>query len=358
MGGGHARRRPRVKALSSCVGTGTLGILRLRKPQSARLASLRMTGMSAERGDEGFLLLGALVLIFLVMLALSVAAPRIAKSLKREKEVESARRANQYVRGIRMYYKKFGRYPSSVEQLEKSNNQRFLRKQYVDPLTGKADWRLIHLGENQTKVKGFFGEELQGLQAGLGSAAGMASGFGGSTTAGAGSAFGNNTPGVGAGGAAGAAGASVSAPGAGGLNSGASVAPSAAAGATGGLGGASATTATGGVSGGFPTGTGGLIMGVGSSASGESIVDVNEQSTYETWEFLYDPRLEQLYAKGNLLGGGTAGSSSGGGLGSLNGSQSGGMGTGTGTNTGTPGTNTGAPATGTGLGNGSRTTPP
>jgi hypothetical protein len=35
-------------------------------------------------------------------------------------------------------------------------------------------------------------------------------------------------------------------------------------------------------------------MGVGSSASGNSIVVVNEQTTYETWEFLYDPRVELL----------------------------------------------------------------
>ena len=65
-----------------------------------------------EHGDEGFLLLGALVLIFLLLLAMSVAAPRIAKGLQRDKEVESEHRANQYVRAIRMYYKKFGHYPS------------------------------------------------------------------------------------------------------------------------------------------------------------------------------------------------------------------------------------------------------
>jgi hypothetical protein len=35
-------------------------------------------------------------------------------------------------------------------------------------------------------------------------------------------------------------------------------------------------------------------MGVGSSATGNSILTPNEQTTYETWEFLYDPRVEQL----------------------------------------------------------------
>ena len=345
MNGGHTNGLLRLKGASSCGGANDLGILRLRKPQRARLALLRMTAVAESGGgDDGFLLLGALVMIFLVLLALSVAAPRIAKSLKREKEVESARRANQYVRGIRMYYKKFGHYPSSVEQLEKTNNQRFLRQQYVDPLTGKADWRLIHMGENQTKVKGFFGEELQGIQAGLGSAAGMANGFGGSTGSAAGLAFGNATPGQGSGAGSGLGGASATGPGTGGSSLGTGPIPGAGPGSGSGL---SAT---------LPTGPGGLSMGVGSSASGESIVDVNEQSTYETWEFLYDPRIEQLYAKGNLLGGGSAGLNGGNGLGSLNGSQSGGVGAVPGAGTGTtPGT--GSSGAGNGAGGGNRPPP-
>jgi hypothetical protein len=52
-------------------------------------------------------------------------------------------------------------------------------------------------------------------------------------------------------------------------------------------------------------------MGVGSSAKGDSILIVNEQTTYDTWEFLYDPRIEKLYAAAALgagLNSGTPGS--------------------------------------------------
>ena len=49
-------------------------------------------------------------------------------------------------------------------------------------------------------------------------------------------------------------------------------------------------------------------MGVGSSATGDSILVVNEQTSYETWEFLYDPRVERLKAaaalKNGISGGG------------------------------------------------------
>ena len=128
-----------------------------------------------ERGEQGFMLVGLIVAIFLILLALSVAAPKVAQDLRREREVEAVHRGNQYVRAIQLYYRKFGHYPGSIEQLEKTNNVRFLRQQYVDPMTGKVDWRLIKVGEAKTTVKGFFGQPLAGLTPGVGSAAGTAS---------------------------------------------------------------------------------------------------------------------------------------------------------------------------------------
>ena len=224
-------------------------------------------------GDEGFVLLMALVMVFLVLLALTIAAPRIAKSIQRDREVEATHRAEQYVRAIRVYHKKFNNYPSSVEQLEKSNNQRFLRQKYLDPLTGKDDWRIIHVGENKTTVKGFFGQDLPGLGGGL-NAGGLQSGGTGQTTAGTGNGTGGNS--------------SIGGTQNTGSNStGSSVGT--------GIGSQDAASATG--------GGGGPIMGIGSSATGEAMVTVNEQTNYQDWEFLYDPKIEQLYAKGSLLGG-------------------------------------------------------
>jgi type II secretory pathway pseudopilin PulG len=254
------------------------------------------------------MLVGVIVLVFLMLLALSVAAPRVAMEIKREREVESARRANQYVRAVQVYYGKFKHYPGSVEQLEKSNNQRFLRQKYIDPLTGKDDWRLIHVGENKTKVKGLFGEELAGMSAGLGSAAGMASPTGGGSTTGSTSAFGGGTSsGIGA--STGLGSNQNSTFGAG-STSGSSSGSAFGSGSSTGGSGISSQNAT------DATGTGGPIMGVGTSKSGESIVVVNEKDTYQEWEFLYDPRIELLKAKSTLLGGISSGAPSTGGFGS------------------------------------------
>jgi len=158
-------------------------------------------------GESGFMLVFAVVMVALVMIAMSVAVPVIAKQLRRDKEVESMHRMQQYVRAIQLYQRacKCSNYPPSMEALEKGTNVRYLRQEYADPLTGKSDWRLIHTP--QTTVKGFFGQELSGLVAGLGSASGMASGGnspgstpGGSTSPGVGTP-GATTPGMSAPGA-------------------------------------------------------------------------------------------------------------------------------------------------------------
>jgi hypothetical protein len=277
----------------------------------------------AGSGDDGYLLVGAVVAIFFVMLALSIGAASVAKQLKREREVEAVHRANEYVRAIRVFYRKNGnRYPTSLEQLENTNNQRFLRQRFADPLTGKADWRLIHLGENQTTVKGFFGEDLPGLPSGLGSAASMVSPTGSSSAFNNGGIGGNNTATGGLGSNANAVtGALAGATGSG---------QTAGAGTTAGGGGAgttgAGTTGSSSSSSSSSTGSVGLIIGIGSAKTGESIVVVNEQNTYETWEFLYDPRIEQLYAKASLFGGGISSGSPASSLGSAAGMASPGQG--------------------------------
>lgn len=113
--------------------------------------------------ESGFLLLFVLFLAALMLIALAVAAPRIATSIQRDKEIELVHRGEQYKRAIKLYYRKFGAYPASIDQLLDTNNIRFLRKRYTDPITGKDDWRIIHLGQAKVPPLGFFGQPLTGL---------------------------------------------------------------------------------------------------------------------------------------------------------------------------------------------------
>ncbi len=85
-------------------------------------------------------------------------------------------RGKQYIRAIQLYYRKFNAYPPNVDALVKTNNIRFLRKKYVDPTTGKEEWKPVMFGQNKTpQAMGFFGQPLAAAAgAGIGPSGGNA----------------------------------------------------------------------------------------------------------------------------------------------------------------------------------------
>ncbi len=146
--------------------------------------------------ENGYLLIGALFLVAVVLITLAVAAPQVASEIQRDKELELYHRGLQYQHAIRLYYKKFGRYPNNLEQLEKTNEIRFLRKRYKDPVTGKDEWRMIHFGEQKVKTTGLFGQPIAATGTnGLSTPGTPTNGPGGSAFGGSnsGSAFGSNS---------------------------------------------------------------------------------------------------------------------------------------------------------------------
>src|SRR5258708_17489031 len=102
--------------------------------------------------QKGYMLLAVMLMITLMLVALSIELPRISQQIKREKEEELVHRGRDYCTAIKKFYHKNGTYPLSLEQLEDTNHLRFLRKRYNDPMTGEADWRLIHVGEAQITI--------------------------------------------------------------------------------------------------------------------------------------------------------------------------------------------------------------
>ena len=120
--------------------------------------------------SRGYILIT--LMLFFTLLAISALAvlPRVAQQIKRDREEEMIHRGVQYTRAVRRYYRKLGRYPTRIEELESSNNLRFLRKRYKDPMTGK-EFRILRLGDPALAMMGFgqgFGQQgLQGLQPGM-----------------------------------------------------------------------------------------------------------------------------------------------------------------------------------------------
>ncbi len=288
---------------------------------------------SGVRHEDGFLLLGVLFMILVIMIMLAIAAPKMADSIRRDKEEETIHRGKQYARAIQNYYNKYGRYPNTIDQLMKADNLRFLRKRYLDPMTGKDDWRIIHNGEQKVPTMGLFGQAVQqnGITptgatttAGTGTAGsfGSSSPFGSSGTSGSslgssgsslgsssGSGFGSGSStspfGSNSGSAFGNSGSSTSPIGGTGSSSGSgfgsSSATTGAAGTTGAnnIGG---VQTTGGSNGGFgsPGATvgGAPIVGVGLLDKRASIKVYRKQDHYDKWEFVFDPNQSIIDAAG------------------------------------------------------------
>jgi len=83
-----------------------------------------------------------------MFIAMSVVVPRLVTQGRRQKEDELAWRGEQYVRAVRLYYRKFGRFPRTVEDFSKNpGNLHFLRKEYKDPMNEEdGTWRYIYVG--------------------------------------------------------------------------------------------------------------------------------------------------------------------------------------------------------------------
>jgi hypothetical protein len=97
-------------------------------------------------GERGFALLVVFLVAAGILISLYMEIPRVAFESQRNLEQTLIDRGEQYSRGIEVFYRKNKRYPQKIEELESFNNMRFLRRRYLDPMTGKDEWRMIHMG--------------------------------------------------------------------------------------------------------------------------------------------------------------------------------------------------------------------
>src|SRR5713101_5973586 len=100
--------------------------------------------MKSHRPDAGFSLAALIFFATAASILAAAAVPAYQMQAKRERERELIFRGEEYTRAIQKYQRKFGVYPSSIDQLVQTNGLRFLRRAYKDPITGK-DFRLIRI---------------------------------------------------------------------------------------------------------------------------------------------------------------------------------------------------------------------
>jgi len=284
------------------------------------------------KSQRGYVLLTLLLMVSLMTIAFLAIVPTIKFEIRRDQEDEMIHRGVQYSRAVRAYYKKFGRYPTRIEDLDSTNNMRFLRKRYKDPITGQ-DFKLLHYGEVKMGLGGMAGgiaganpiggpANGQTGPGGLsqGSGFGGGSSFGGGSGPGGGSSFGGGSSSFG-GGNSGFGGNSNSGFG----SNSSSFGSSNSFGSTGqnqqnqpGQNTGTDTSASssspqnpgqpsdpnappqsgpgGSISSGQLAGTtfgGGPIVGVVSSSKKEGIREFNKKRKYAEWNFIYDPSADR-----------------------------------------------------------------
>jgi type II secretory pathway pseudopilin PulG len=260
---------------------------------------------SGPHGEGGWVLLTLLLAMALMVIFAAAIVPSITFEIKRDREEEMIHRGVQYSRAIRAYYKKFGRYPTKIEDLESSNNLRFLRKRYKDPLNCKnskcEDFKLLHFGDVQMTLSAMGGANIPGAtpvsamngggSGGLSSSGGLSqsssfggnSGFGSTSNSSSNSSFGQNPTA------------------AGGLTTGSDTSQSASQAASGTTAGqtsdATGTNASGSNGNSNQLGSGQIIgapiVGVASISKDTTIREFNHKTKYKDWAFVYDPTMDR-----------------------------------------------------------------
>lgn len=262
----------------------------------------------SNKQQGGYALLIVVFLTTLVVVGTMTIGLRILTEGRREKEHEMIWRGKQYTRGIKLYYQKFGRFPTSLDDLTKPSNGniRFMRQAYKDPMNkDDGSWRLIYVGPAGQLI-GSLNPAVSNVQmpggAGQPAVAGASpGGFGsppgasGGGFLGAGSATGIGSPAT----SPGATGTSASATGAGatGTDTTATGCPTPGASGTPGAAGSDTGTTTGtdcqsAPTDDTPTIIGGSIIGVGSKVNQTSVMVFEKAHNYHLFEFIWNPSQE------------------------------------------------------------------
>jgi type II secretory pathway pseudopilin PulG len=132
------------------------------RPEARSFRSYQ-TAKSRNR-SRGYILITMMLFMSLLAMAALAVLPDIALQIKRDREEELIHRGLGYSRGIRRFYKKFGRYPTKIEELENTNTLRFIRKRYKDPVTGE-DFKILRVGDvglSGSMAGGIPGQNLPG----------------------------------------------------------------------------------------------------------------------------------------------------------------------------------------------------
>jgi type II secretory pathway pseudopilin PulG len=104
-------------------------------PRAFRSQTISTARLRDCRKQRGYMLITMMLALALISIALLTVLPDIAQQIRRDREEELIHRGTAYMRAVQSFHRKLGRYPTRIEELENTNNIRFIRKLYKDPMT-------------------------------------------------------------------------------------------------------------------------------------------------------------------------------------------------------------------------------
>ena len=270
----------------------------------------RKTG-AARKSSRGYILITLMLFLALFAMAALAVLPDLVQQIKRDREEEMLHRGTEYRRAVKKYFRKLGRYPGRIEDLESTNRTRFLRKRYKDPLAaGNKDFKFVRVGDPLLANLGM-GMIGMGPGGGLGQAPGLGQPLNGpGLNPGTGPGNAPRMVGAQGGGVRPAGPDDADTPQVTGLpgqeNAGTTNAPAGDAGNAGSSGDAKASSDS--ADQGNNVLGGGAILGVASTSKAKSIREFNKKNHYNEWLFVYDQNSDRGgLLQGPLQTGGTMG---------------------------------------------------
>ncbi len=101
-------------------------------------------GTERRRRGKGYTLVALLVGMTVASILIAAVLPLASAQAQREKEADLVFRGLQYAEGIRIFRRRFGRYPNSLGELLEVK-PRSVRQLWKDPMTKDGEWGIVSL---------------------------------------------------------------------------------------------------------------------------------------------------------------------------------------------------------------------
>lgn len=100
---------------------------------------------ASRRGERGYTLVAVAVMITVLSIGVAMVLPAWSAQIQRDREEELVFRGLQYAEAIRVFQRRFGRFPNTLSELVEVK-PRCIRRLWTEPMTEGGAWQVIPFG--------------------------------------------------------------------------------------------------------------------------------------------------------------------------------------------------------------------